>query len=534
MKTARIGTILPWGGDGNEGFTASNIPKGWKVCDGQIADANDYPLLFSEIGNTYGGTATGDFPNYTGQFFFPKLTNKCMMDLESAHLDDVKYQYGQGNVKDIVVDAVGTKFGDYIDGYGTTSVIKTSWSANADIDFGLSDPDLKLSGKITNMGISDPDFTATVTTLNRKLGINHTPGHSHPGQFSSAQSSFYGPQIWKPASLTISGSTTHPNCSVISSTNHTCDLNPSVGQAPDWSNGRTLTAYYGSDQHEDTLPTGDKFHNYVNDAGKDYWSEVPAPDWHDGTPTRNSPQATSQSVDFVSTNAFSTNFNYDPVKTHAEPAWSGLFPRPFIFGNRRNYYGHSKGTFNNLIDNPEDPSDFFSVSGIQVGVGVSEILLPVGTDIRSSHGTAPDNWYQYDKIHPWMMVDGDCFAKGTYISSIERQGNDDSDWVYTIKLSAATTNTTSGQFTAIFRQGTFGTSLSNFGDNNPNSSAFTSHGHGTFDIQMGRGSLNPPATFPLNDISIGSVYPESLNDALNIIVDTAQPNLTIVFLIKAY
>ena len=56
MKTARIGTILPWGGDGNEGFTASNIPKGWKVCDGQVADAFDYPLLFSEIGNTYGGT----------------------------------------------------------------------------------------------------------------------------------------------------------------------------------------------------------------------------------------------------------------------------------------------------------------------------------------------------------------------------------------------------------------------------------------------------------------------------------------------
>ena len=75
MKTARIGTILPWGGDGNEGFTASNIPKGWKVCDGQVADAFDYPLLFSEIGNTYGGTGTGDFPNYSGQFYFPKLTN---------------------------------------------------------------------------------------------------------------------------------------------------------------------------------------------------------------------------------------------------------------------------------------------------------------------------------------------------------------------------------------------------------------------------------------------------------------------------
>ena len=51
---------------------------------------------------------------------------------------------------------------------------------------------------------------------------------------------------------------------------------------------------------------------------------------------------------------------------------------------------------------------------------------------------------------------------------------------------------------------------------------------------MGRGSLNPPATYPLNDISVGSVYPESLNDALNIIVDTDQPSMVVVYLIKAY
>ena len=49
MKTARIGTILPWGGDGNEGFTASNIPKGWKVCDGQLANAVDYPYYFLKL-----------------------------------------------------------------------------------------------------------------------------------------------------------------------------------------------------------------------------------------------------------------------------------------------------------------------------------------------------------------------------------------------------------------------------------------------------------------------------------------------------
>ncbi len=534
MKTARIGAIMPWGGDGNEGFTAANIPKGWKVCDGQTADAADYPLLFSEIGTTYGGTGSGTFPNYTGTFFFPKLTNRVMIDLESSYLDETKYQYGQGAVKDTVVDAVGTKFGDFVSGFGLDKVIKTSWSANADIDFTLSDPDLKLSGKITDMKISDPDFNATITTLGRKLGINHTPGHSHPGTVSSAQSSFYGPQVWQPASLTISGSTDHPTCSVVKSQQHTCDLNPSVQEAPDWNNGRTLLAYYGPETHEHTLPTGDKFYDFVSDAGKDYWSEVPAPDWHTGTPTRNSPQAATQNVDFVAIGAFTNNFSYSPVKTHAIKAWTGLFPRPFIFGNRRNYFGHSKGTYNNLLDNPENPSNYFTVNTVNVGIALSEISLPAGTDIRSSHGTAPDNWYQYDKIHPWMLVDGDCFAKGTYITEISRTGTGDANYVYTIKLSAATINTAAGTFNVTFREGTYSSSLSSFGDNNPNSSAFTSHSHGTFDIQMGRGSLNPPATYPLNNISVGSVYPDSLNDALNIIVDTAQPAMVVTYLIKAY
>ena len=533
MKTARIGTILPWGGDGSQGNTAANIPKGWEVCDGQQADANEYPLLFSEIGITYGGTGAGDFPNYTGFFYFPKLTNRVMVDLEPEYLDDVKYQYGQGDVKNVVVDAVGTKFGDFISGFGRDKVIKNSWSANADIDFSLSDPNLKLSGKITNMRITDPDFSATITTLNRKLGINHTPGHSHPGNFDSATSSFFGPAVFSANNVNVSGSTDHPVCSPVKSTMHTCALDPSTSSANSWQQGRTLMAYYGDEQYEHTLPAGDKFHDFVSDAGKDYWSQVPAPDWHTGTPTRNSPQAGAQTVNFtgnIGTNAFP----YEPSKNHQIPAWVGLHPRPIIFGNRRNFFGHSKGTFNNLVDNPENPANYFTVNTVTVGVATNEISLPAGTDIRTSHGTAPDNWYQYDKIHPWMLVDGDCFAKGTSITQIERSGTTDANFVYKITLSANTINTSSGQFNVTFRQGTYISSLSSIGDNDPNSTAFTSHNHGTFDIQMGRGSLNPPATYPLNDISIGSVYPESLEDALNIIVDTDQPSMVIVYLIKAY
>ena len=52
MKTAKIGTILPWGGDGGTGFLESNIPKGWITCTGQTVSASDYPLLASVLGDT--------------------------------------------------------------------------------------------------------------------------------------------------------------------------------------------------------------------------------------------------------------------------------------------------------------------------------------------------------------------------------------------------------------------------------------------------------------------------------------------------
>ena len=58
MRAAKIGTIMPWGGDGGSGFLPSNIPKGWIVCKGDTLDAADYPLLAANIGDTYGGDMT--------------------------------------------------------------------------------------------------------------------------------------------------------------------------------------------------------------------------------------------------------------------------------------------------------------------------------------------------------------------------------------------------------------------------------------------------------------------------------------------
>ena len=124
MKTAKIGTILPWGGDGGNGFLASNIPKGWIVCDGDVLDAHDYPLLASILGDTYGGDMTNSsgghytFPyvdpidgSNTATFRLPNLSNRLPLDLEPVNLDQAQYQMGQSDPKNQVIDDNGTKLG---------------------------------------------------------------------------------------------------------------------------------------------------------------------------------------------------------------------------------------------------------------------------------------------------------------------------------------------------------------------------------------------------------------------------------------
>ena len=43
MKTARVGTILPWAGDGNKGFLPSNIPKGCYIV--QVSEEKNEGII---------------------------------------------------------------------------------------------------------------------------------------------------------------------------------------------------------------------------------------------------------------------------------------------------------------------------------------------------------------------------------------------------------------------------------------------------------------------------------------------------------
>jgi len=42
-------------------FAGQNIPDGWMPCEGQLLSVSDYPLLFSVLGNVYGGDGVSNF-----------------------------------------------------------------------------------------------------------------------------------------------------------------------------------------------------------------------------------------------------------------------------------------------------------------------------------------------------------------------------------------------------------------------------------------------------------------------------------------
>ena len=553
MKSARIGTIMPWGGDGNEGFTAANLPKGWIVCDGRLKEAFEFPLLASEIGKTYGGDMTGNFPNYAGQFQLPDIANKAMIDLERSMLSDTKYQNGQADASQEVGLLVGDGTGDEpaLD-FGSVDSLPITYDAASDIDFSFNNPNLLLSGRMTGQTISDPDFFTSITTISRKLGINHIPAHSHRTTFPSAAAGFFGPQVFDTARVVMGGSDAHPRCPYAVSEQNRCEISGGNTRNPDWQEAATMLAYYGDSQHEHTLPIMSQFHEFKNDTGKDYWSTVPAASWHDGTPTRNSPKATTQTVNRPDVGEVTEDFQYkpfdnDPTTTdkpdHYHPAWTGMHPKPQIQGNRRNYFGYDTGsTLNQIPDNPEDPANWFTVTGVSINPSTDEIVLPAGTDIRTlkTEGTAPNtvDYYIEDKIRPYRMVDGENIPNGTHITSISRSGNDVSDYVYTIELSQ---NTESGPYadpnatyTLVFKDGTWPMTMNNTGSLNPDDATFGMHNHGTFDLQMSVGSLKPQPTYSLSNISLGSVTPVNEDNALNITVTTTQPSMASVYIIKAY
>ena len=306
MKSAPVGTIMPWGGQSSQGNNPANIPTGWIVCDGRTFEAADYPLLASIIGNTYGPTDTsivGNFPDFDeGDVFrVPNLNGRSMVDLELSYLQNSKYQFGQPDAEAVIGDLISE------DGTGVTP--PTIYSADTDLEFQL-DPIDTMAGKIQNISLNDPTWSKTYYTIGRKLGIDHTPGHKHKGQYTTAFPSGKYVQVFEAPTVQLSGSPNYESANLTGIQN--------TDTADQWPNGFGSMTYYD----ENTLVLTEETKTFTQD-------QIPKPALARTIPAHG-----------AFTEAFTDTYNYN----HHMKQVTGVFPPPVTIFGKPNYYNGDAGT----------------------------------------------------------------------------------------------------------------------------------------------------------------------------------------------
>ena len=306
MKSSPVGTIMPWSGQSSSGNNPDNIPTGWIVCDGRTFECNDFPLLASMIGNTYGPTDSsivGNFPDYEDgdTFRVPNLNGRSMIDLEKSYLLDSKYQFGQSDAYDVI--------GDLVEGDGTTVTPPTIYSADTDLQFQL-DPIDTMAGKIQNISLNDPTWSKTYYTIGRKLGIDHTPGHKHKGQYTTAFPSGKYVQVFEAPTVQLSGNPNYESANLTGIQN--------TDTADQWPNGFGSMTYYD----ENTLVLTDETKTFTQD-------QIPKPALARTIPAHG-----------AFTEAFTDTYNYN----HHMKQVTGVFPPPVTIFGKPNYYNGDAGT----------------------------------------------------------------------------------------------------------------------------------------------------------------------------------------------
>ena len=306
MKAAPVGSIMPWSGQSSSGNNPQNLPTGWIVCDGRTFEANDYPLLASIIGNTYGPTddaIVGNFPDFDeGDVFrVPNLNGRSMVDLELSYLQDSKYQFGQPDAESVIGNLISE------DGTGVTP--PTIYSADTDLEFQL-DPIDTMAGKIQNISLNDPTWSKTYYTIGRKLGIDHTPGHKHKGQYTTAFPSGKYVQVFEAPTVQLSGNPGYESANLTGIQN--------TDTADQWPNGFGSMTYYD----ENTLVLTNEAKSFTQD-------QIPKPALARTIPAHG-----------AYTEAFTDTYNYN----HHMKQVTGVFPPPVTIFGRPNYQNGDAGS----------------------------------------------------------------------------------------------------------------------------------------------------------------------------------------------
>lgn len=166
MRAFAIGTIMPWTGN----ITA--VPKGWLICNGQTLSTNAYPLLYANIGNTYGGTPP-PVGSTIGTFQLPRLGNKALVDYKRSHAEMV---------------GVSSQFTSTI-GVDSNAVANLNYISKIDVVLDVLSNTNILSGTVRGISVNDTSYSDIINILERRLGDLHTQSHGHSGSYVSIRTS---------------------------------------------------------------------------------------------------------------------------------------------------------------------------------------------------------------------------------------------------------------------------------------------------------------------------------------------------------
>lgn len=208
MKAAAIGTIMPWTGE------LSQIPKGWKLCNGDSIRCDEYPLLARVIKDKYGGLNVNfSDPNFIFPYNGYSQAVISLPNLNQRGVADVDYNYfsndpaNRPGPQDTLEARAAVQ--NYI---GTSSSVNANlaiidnFPAVTDVNFTLQTT--ALTGVVEGQDYIDGIGSRTVYTMPRKLGRQHMKSHIHSTEIDTVivtdqATPGVGPGVYEATQVTI-------------------------------------------------------------------------------------------------------------------------------------------------------------------------------------------------------------------------------------------------------------------------------------------------------------------------------------------
>ena len=374
-QQAPIGTIMPYGGASGSNNT-DGVPPGWIILSaGQKGlNAADYPLLASVIGNVYGpfpastqeeiglnigiifesnggkgfpynppsGRPGHDTSKPVDKFDLPNLNQIALVDLEATRLSNVN-EYNPGDpsanppVKADHRYSTLVDIGEYLSPNGSSGVqAKTNLKSNIDLVFGVEQSN-NLAGRIRGITMEDPVWFNTVYVLPRKLGIDHTPRHSHRAATESVDDQFWGANpLASPILEFQPGAAQRANSDAQTTTVQPSSVRSSTLPAQSYRNAIGNITWYDQEDGGTSMVLTDRQWNIGSDTDGDgdvdTKKKLPDTDVY--------PSAGSLTRTIPNYNGITSSYDddYSGVAAVAADAIVGAFPPPGDYNGKINYY----------------------------------------------------------------------------------------------------------------------------------------------------------------------------------------------------